>query len=293
MKEEFRNINADKLKTELDSNTVTINQYKKEISEVERYLVKENTLEELSLKITEQVSNVYKGKKKYLNNIRNEHLKELIGLLKEEHLELTNKLNDATGYTDKIKEDRKRLEDYNAKEKVLRLMLKELSPSEGLIAKSINSFLNVFIRDINNLVNTVWSYNMTILPCEISAGNDLDYKFRVRVNNTETIEDIGKTSSSMQEMINLAFKIVFAKYVGLEDTPLILDEFGSSFDATHRISAYETIDRVIANKFSQIFIVSHFSELYMRFGNADINILNPDGVDTTGIDEYNKVMKLS
>ena len=48
-------------------------------------------------------------------------------------------------YIDKITEDRKLLIAYNNKEKTLKILLKELSPSEGIIAKSINSFLNVFI----------------------------------------------------------------------------------------------------------------------------------------------------
>jgi hypothetical protein len=292
LKKEFNNISGDKLKIELDSNTKQLNVIKNDIIVVENILRREQMLKELVTKTTNQLAVVYSDKKKYLNLVRNNHLKELIGLLKEEYLEITNRITDATSYLDKIKEDRKRLDEYNKKEKVLKVLLKELSPNEGLIAKSINSFLNVFINDINKLINTVWSYDMYLLPCEVGEGNDLDYKFRVRVNGAETIEDISKTSSSMQEMIDLAFKIVFMKYAGLQEAPLILDEFGRTFDAEHRVSAYATIDKIIANKFSQLFIVSHYESLYGRFNNVDINILNSDGVDTDTINEYNTVFKI-
>ena len=149
-------------------------------------------------------------------------------------------------------------------------MLKVLSPSDGIIAKSINSFLNIFIQEMNHIINSVWSYEMVLLPCDITEDNDLDYKFKVKVNNDEVIEDVSKLSSSMQEIVDLAYKIVFMKYMHISDTPLILDEFGRTMDATHRDTAYNIIDRIFSTNFDQIFLVSHFESMYGRFVNADI-----------------------
>ena len=74
----------------------------------------------------------------------------------------------------------------------------------------------------------------------------------------------------MQEIVDLAYKIVFMKYMGLSDSPLILDEFGRTMDATHRDTAYNIIDRVFSSNFNQIFLVSHFESMYGRFVNADL-----------------------
>ena len=164
----------------------------------------------------------------------------------------------------------KDIEEYKERTKVISHMLDALSPSDGIIARSINSFLNIFIKEMNHIINSVWSYEMTILPCDVSEDDDLDYKFKVKVNNDEVIEDVSRLSSSMQEIVDLAYKIVFMKYMGLSDSPLILDEFGRTMDATHRDTAYNIIDRVFSSNFNQIFLVSHFESMYGRFVNADL-----------------------
>ena len=110
---------------------------------------------------------------------------------------------------------------------------------------------------------------MELLPCEIDSDSDLNYKFKVKVNHDEIIEDVSKLSSSMQEIVNLAFKIVFVKYLGLANYPLILDEFGRTMDAEHRQTAYDIIDRVLSHNFNQIILVCHFESMYSRFVNAD------------------------
>lgn len=152
---------------------------------------------------------------------------------------------------------------------VVSKMVTALSPEGGLIAKSINSFLNSFLSEMNNIINSVWSYNMELLPCEVDESNDLNYKFKVKVNHDETIEDVSKLSSSMQEIVNLAFKIVFIKYLGLQGFPLILDEFGRTMDPEHRVNAYDVIDRVLSHNFNQIVLVCHFESMYSRFANAE------------------------
>lgn len=163
----------------------------------------------------------------------------------------------------------KSIDSYKIKLSVLGKMIEALSPESGLIAKSINSFLNGYLSEMNTIINSVWSYNMELLPCEVDSENDLNYKFKVKVNHDEIIEDISKLSSSMQEIVNLAFKIVFVKYLGLAGYPLILDEFGRTMDAEHRQSAYDIIDRVLSHSFNQIILVCHFESMYSRFVNAN------------------------
>ena len=223
---------------------------------------------------------------------RNKHLLELTQIIKEEIVNIDQQLSLALQYTNKYTKDKQLLEDYKTKEKVLRLMVKELSPTEGLIAKSINSFLNVFITEINTIINKVWSYEIQLLPCEITEDNDLDYKFKVMVNNDEVIEDVGKLSSSMKEIVDLAFRIVFCKYMGLVDVPLYLDEFGHTMDKGHILQAYRVIDSILKSNYSQVFLISHFSEIYGNIKDCDFNVLNSNNIDISMINDINNQLKI-
>ena len=231
--------------------------------------------------------------KNYKEVERNKYLKKGIAVVKDEILDKSRSIELDKLNKSKLNDDIKELKNLEIREKVTKLLHKALSPNEGLIAKSINSFLNLFISDINNIINTIWTYDMVLLPCNIGDGDDLDYKFPVKVDNSEIIEDVSKLSSSMREIVDLAFKIVFMKYKQLTEIPLILDEFGSTFDDTHRTAAYDTIDKLLTSDFIQTFIVSHYQETYLRFGHADISILSTDNINTNDINSYNKVMKIT
>lgn len=235
---------------------------------------------------------VYRCKREHLATKRNELLSSGIRELRADMLAIDDKLKGHDEYITMLNRYKSELADLENREKALKVALVELGPSEGLIAKSVSSFLNVFIQDVNSVISTIWGYDMELLPCDLGEY-DLDYKFRVMVNGDEVIEDVTKTSSSMQEIIDLVFKLVFYKYMGLDGYPLILDEFGRTFDSQHRITAYQELERSISENFSQVYMVSHFESMYGRFGNADVSILGTAGVDMDTIDKYNEVMDIA
>lgn len=220
-----------------------------------------------------EISNWYNYKqqeKKYLiTQKHNEYIRSLIGELKLKLSILQKDITESNMVEAIIKDLQLSIDKYKYKLNVVQQMVNILSPESGLIAKSINSFLNGYLSEMNNIINSVWSYNMELLPCEVDDNNDLNYKFKVKVNHDEIIDDISKLSSSMQEIVNLAFKIVFVKYLGLANYPLILDEFGRTMDAEHRVASYDVIDRVLSHNFQQIILVSHYESMYSRFVNAD------------------------
>lgn len=243
----------------------------------------------------ELLENTIKYRKGLANEIkteRNKFLSELVNLLKEELVKIDTLINDASRIDTNIEKDTKQLNHYKLREKVLGLMAKELSPDEGLIAKSINSFINVIITEMNNVINSIWTYDLEILPCEVNEENDLDYKFKVKINNDHVVEDISKLSSSGQEIVELAFRLVFTKYMGLIDIPLYLDEFGSTFDKAHRASAYRVIDKIISADYQQIFIICHYSDIYGSLVNVDFNVLDSNNIDLDNTISVNEVMKI-
>lgn len=170
----------------------------------------------------------------------------------------------------------KQLIELNEQAEMTKLLMDELSPTTGLIAKGLLNFIHSFVQLMNSFIRKVWLYPLE-LKAELPINDediDLDYKFSVEVNHSKIIPDIKFTSSAMAEIIDLAFQIVTLKTLGLGDSFLKLDEFGHSMDSAHRLSAFKTINNLIAQSdFSQIFIVSHFESNYGHMKNAEITVL--------------------
>ncbi len=264
-----------------------------EISELERLLKELDGINILESKLRELLTISKHNRLNEIEDIKNRGIKDLVYILKNDLVEIEEKIAGNTRVSNKIDNNKKLLEDYKLRQKVLARTVKALSPTEGLIAKSINSFINKILYEINTIINEVWSYEMTLLPCEISDDNDLDYLFKVQVDNREIIDDVSDLSSSMKEIVNLAFKIVFMKYSKLDYMPLILDEFGVTMDSKHRHSAYNVIDNILCSNFNQIFITAHFQSIYTRFVNADINVLDDKNIELSSSTVVNEKIKIT
>lgn len=268
VEERLKNYNNDleKLKNKREEGVKKL----KQLTDSLNYFNKFKELRESLKDDLKSISNIKKYKKQELVN-------ETIELaVKELKIKLSslNKLIESRNDLEKqAKLYYKTIEDKEQDNEVLNLLLDILSPTNGLIAKSINSFIGKFISDVNLIINTVWSYKMKLLPCEVSEDSDLDYRFKVEVNDSFIIEDISKLSSSMQEIVDLSFRLVFIKYMEFHGIPIMLDEFGRTMDPEHRIQSFNMIDTVICSTYDQVFLVSHFEEMYGRFKNADYPIL--------------------
>lgn len=283
----------EKLTKLLETTTIEKNKLKNEIEENNN---KFNILNNISI-LHNQVKTILKENREKLNNdvikLRNSLLTELSEFIKEEVVKIEQTMNQQLQNNIKLEKDKKTLEEYKLQEKVLGCMVKELSPTEGLIAISINSFLNIFVQEMNDVLDKIWSYPLELLPCEANEENDLDYKFRVRINNDEVIEDVSKLSSSGKEIIDLAFRIVFTKYMHLNEVPLYLDEFGSSFDSKNISNAYYVIETLANIDYPQIFIISHFEHVYGSINNADFNILDSNNIGMETLQNKKSCLTLS
>ncbi len=233
-----------------------------------------------------------KNKNKSIIKNKNKILKSVINNLKDTLFTLEDKFNNFDRIKSRITKNKELIEKYEKNKKLLELTEKALSPNEGLIAKSINGFINKFLTEMNAIINSVWSYDITLLPCQISEENDLDYKFRVLIDNNQTVDDVSMLSSSMKDIVDLSFRIIFMKYMHLEHMPLILDEFGITMDDKHRHNVYHVIENTLANNFSQLFITAHFKSMYGRFLDSDIVVLDDKNIDLDNI-AYNSIIKIN
>ena len=109
----------------------------------------------------------------------------------------------------------------------------------------------------------------------------ITYKFPVYTRGEYNSSDISNTSESMREMINIAFRLVSLKYMGMDKFPLMIDEFGSSMDEVHLINAYDMLEEISEVNESQMFIIAHIKSCYNRFKNAGITIVSSLNMDVS------------
>ncbi|WDS62221.1 SbcCD protein, subunit C [Pseudomonas phage D6] len=169
------------------------------------------------------------------------------------------------------------------------LLAKALSPKGGLIGQYMLGFLQGVTKLVNTVIDDVWTYPMEVLPSKIDR-DDLDYKFPLNVGNGAVEPtDIDMGSDSQKEIVNFAFRVALLKFMGFDDYPLMLDEFGRTFDEQHRVNLVPFIGRLIElGQYQQIFYISHFQSTHGAFNQAEFVVLDPTNV--TVPEQYNKNM---
>lgn len=171
----------------------------------------------------------------------------------------------------------------------LKLLVDNLSPTDGLIAEGLFGFIRSFVSQMNKSIKKLWSYPLDIVPCGMNDDGsvELDYRFPMLVGeDADQVPDVSKGSSGMREIIDLAFKWVAAKYLNMNSYPFFMDEFGNTFDAVHKVNSLNTIKGITEQEaFSQVFLISHFENSYGAFTNSETcvlcsnNIILPNGFD--------------
>lgn len=159
------------------------------------------------------------------------------------------------------------------------LLVKGLSPTEGLIGRYLMGFMQKVVKLINAVIAEVWTYPMEVLPSMVE-NDELDYRFPLSVNDGAVIApDISRGSSSQIDIINFAFKLLIMRFLGLQDMPLYLDEFGSTFDEQHRLNLIPFINRLLElGQIQQVFFISHYATMHSAFNHADVLVLDPSNI---------------
>ncbi len=160
------------------------------------------------------------------------------------------------------------------------ILQNELCPKTGLLGEVMDEFILKFITLMNDIIKSVWTYPIEILPCRNKKG-DLDFYFPVKVMNQKKSDDIANISSSQRDIINYAFKRLIMITNDLEDFPSFNDEFSNTMDDTHRVRAMKMIyDSVVSNQCSQMFYISHFAPQHGVFTQAETLVINADNLQT-------------
>lgn len=176
---------------------------------------------------------------------------------------------------------------------VLKAIIKELNPTDGLIAKQSKLFIEQFVDQLNKVINAVWTYEMQILPCPVESEK-LTYKFPIYFSATDVANpDIAKSSAAQKGIVDFAFKLVAMAYLGLNDYPLFLDELAPSLDEKHRVNIMEFVKNFVESKqCSQMFMISHYLTGHGVFSSAQVTVLDDTNLLTLP-DSYNKHATIS
>lgn len=279
------NLDYDKLNNEISENNLKLITLRKYLSNLNSDKVIKQNLKVLSLKYISLLKSQEESLDNGIKQEKNKLLEDVISKCRTIKFDLEDKIKKSDLLEDRLKVLENDIKVLENKSRLLKVAIDALSPNGGLIADSILSFIKTLVSDMNYIINSIWSYDLEIKSCDLENG-DLDYKFPVVSDSRGYTDDVGNTSSSMKEVIDLAFKIIAMKYSDMEDYPLFLDEFGRTMDMSHRVKAYTAIDNVASNIFSQVFIVSHFSGVYNRFSDSDTIVLDSKNI-TLDKKDYN------
>jgi len=243
------------------------------------------------VKITQQKQS------EYVEAIRQKYVSDAIVFIRNEINARESRLSEIDRHIETVDRLTKDAEKLSIEEKVIGKLIKELSPTDGLIAENLHGFIKTFIKQMNAFISQLWSYpNIEILSCQTEEGEEfeLDYKFPFVLNGESPVDDISHGSSAAREVIDLAFKIVSMNYLKLIDTPLYLDEFGKSFDPTNRQSSFGLIANLLVHSaIPQLFVISHFEECYGALSNADILILDSKNIVLPSGTTFNQHVKIT
>lgn len=266
-----------KLEGEIEELTNRINITTEELKEIKKYINSLLQINKISLDINNTLKNLSSQIKDITKTYKNELIHIEIESTREDITSLSKRLDLIIRRNSIVKDIQEEIDSYKKKEESLKLIMKHLNPNDGLIADSLFGFIKTFINRMNSVLGKIWTYPIEILPCKSENAEDiiLDYRFPMIINNQDDeIKDVSKGSEGIQEIINFAFRITALSFLKLVNYPLYLDEFGASFDPTHKPLAIKMVKELMEeNAFPQLFFISHYSECHEVFSNAEVCLL--------------------
>lgn len=226
-----------------------------------------------------------------IDAVKNEIIDEALAETMREIATLSTRIHSIDQHESLIADLKKTIQEHEKAEKAYKALADALSPTDGLIAEGMLGFIRNFVARMNALIAKVWTYRMEVHDCSTEEDSaELNYKFPLTTPNlTEPVPDVSCGSSGQQEMIDLAFRIVAAQCLGLDRGPLSLDEFGKTFDESHREAATQVMHQLVEQlSFSQLFMISHYESCYGAFYNAQITVVDKRNITIPSNRKYNE-----
>lgn len=266
-------------------------------------LYNQNDVLQRKSKLIEDLIQHMENSDTYLNELVDNLYSELRDIVKNEMNTTIFRIEKAIGYQysrlTELEGRRKLIEELSAQMTELKsdiavyeILTKKLSPNTGLIAKLLTSSINSVLGNMNLTIESVWTYPLTIDPCNIEDGK-LDYKFPMTVKNTPVpVKDIGMGSSGQADIIDFAFRAVAYRALDIKSYPLFLDEFGASFDEQHKFNTTELIKMLSqSGKHPYVFFISHYYGQHGGLSNNETLVMDDANVSVPPVYNQHVIMR--
>lgn len=265
----------------IEKTITAIESEKKAIKRIRDVRAIASTLEKHKHVITEGLEKLESITKDVQKAIINDSLDGFIEAVRTDLAEvvtLLNKARNAKAVVEKLKIEL----DHSDKDHVVsKLLVKLISPTDGLIAEKLSLFITNFVEQINYIISQIWAHEF-YLTVPNKVNNELDYIFPTKVANSAFfVPDVSRGSSSQVDIVNFAFRLVVMLYMGLSDYPIYLDELAPSLDETHRTNIISFIKEFVdARQCSQMFMISHYVANHGVFTQAEICVTDKKNILT-------------
>lgn len=226
-----------------------------------------------------------------IKTLRSEIINTTIRTLQSRLAQKEDILSHVTSHRNRIADIEMQIEELSKQKVAADLLVRELSPTEGLIAEGLFASIKLSLAQMNAMIRKVWAYPLVIQNCKLDteSGTELDYKFPLVVHHADNIvPDVANGSTGMKEIVDLAFMVTAMKRLGMGNYPIFIDEFSHSFDEAHRGAAVELVKNLIDQyAFNQLFMISHYLTLHGAITNAEICVLCENNITVPEHTRYN------
>ena len=155
-------------------------------------------------------------------------------------------------------------------------LMKALSIETGYPQKIIIDYINSIIKNVNYIINTVWTYPIKVQ--ELSIEDKFDGKIPVQIESI-IVPDIKSLSKGQKSIVDFAFNLAIMISSKLTNYPLFLDEItNGSFSELHKEKLLSWMRTIIDEKYaSQLFVIDHDAYVNNGFRDATMICMKDDG----------------
>lgn len=275
------------LQSEIEGATEHLLAQRNERDSVGRFFRKLQQLQAMGQQIQNDYNEIERIRGVLLDSLRNEIIDETVMAHQLELGGITRRLSEKEGQEGIVQDLETSMGEVAIDAKAWQVLTQLLSPNEGLIAEQLSSDIGCMVAQLNSIIGSIWSYDMTVLSCGLDSG-ELDYKFPVQFAASDNCTpDVAKTSKGQKQVIDFAFQLTVMMYLELTDYPLFLDEPGEGFDEAHRVKLMDFVKQLMdMNRHSQLFMISHYASSHGSFTNAEVMVLDTSNIAVPGV--FNK-----
>lgn len=253
----------------------------KRLGELRVFMDKLTLVKELDLRFSETYKQLVEQTNTIAHETKQYTLLDIHDKCKKDLIHSTDIYERTKNHKSRIDGLNENLKDLERRLVVLKALGKALSPNEGLIARSMGSFVDRFITKLNNVISGIYTYGLIVFNSPV--GDDgLTYTFPMEVNDMSdmTPSDVSEGSEGQKELIDFAFRLVALSYMGYENYPICLDEVGRAQDEVHKSNLMDYVRNLAYVGGQQVFLISHFASAHTAYTNADFIVLNTSNITT-------------